>query len=425
MAGIKPVSLMGPNPSQPFDIQTEQARLQQAGQLAELMLLQSNQAQSPTVQAGPGLVMPNVGGIVGNRLSGMQAGRELGGIQARQGQLSQEYQQGLAEEIKQLMATRQKNPVAAVTMALQSRYPEIRKLGTEMEKGLPDSKTMMQYGPNFNPKTLPQLMETGSAEFMTPAPKVEFKDNKSFRVTGGDVEEIGTTRNFGPMGIDPGTGIPGQTDLATNEFHGRTGGEISTQNRKNLDEFTAARKALEEGAKRYDEGVNTLETISTVKAQMATIPAGRFGSLADWRLAVNRFLEMAGGAKAPETAGLEAINSALGGLVLDKIRLVAPVTEQDIKFVERIQGTTTMSKETLEQVLNYLEKRTVRQMERQTKLAKKYGSATQDPSLLPDLMREMYAPDFSVTASEPITSRMPNEAGSSVIRFDSKGNRIP
>jgi hypothetical protein len=112
-------------------------------------------------------------------------------------------------------------------------------------------------------------------------------------------------------------------------------------------------------AKGREEAIKGREGLSVIKEARETlqnIPPEYFGPTADPRIFIAKLAQNFGIKMDPRVQDLEKMNSMLGLQLIDKIRLFAPVTDTDIKIMERIVGSTSNSKKMVEEILAYTER---------------------------------------------------------------------
>ena len=289
----------------------------------------------------------------------------------------------------------------AVRIAQSSNDPAIQGTGLKLMEGVPTPKDLLKEADKLDPSSLRALQGSQNIADVAPAAKSTIADGVAVKTQGGNV--VGTTAVNKYRQETGSSGQPLSVNVDTGEAKGL--GSFGNQTpeadlTKGIN--TDMVKTLTEGRKGYVDNAERLVKIGQIRSDLATTPEDKFGSFAPFRNEINKFTELLGAQKKGDTAQVEKLQANLSSMVLDKIRLLAPVTEQDIAFVQQVVGTVGMTKRGLEMIMDRLEQATTRDMSRHENMIKDFPVP---PQISRESFNKHYIPYFSSTAA-PIPSPM-------------------
>jgi hypothetical protein len=426
---IRPISLMGPNPAQPLDIQTEQAKLAQAQQIAELLLAKSMVGESqPTFRTSAGnpfgIDVPNIQDPVGRIVDAQRARETLAGTQRQQAALAQEVQARTQAVLPQILAKRAGTPqgevpteggpptpavppdfMGAVQMALTSGLPETQKMGAEWAKNIPGPKDIAAIAQHHEPGSIGAYQRTLDPSLLQPPVKTETYEGAARGFQAGRPVTPSTAINtFGGPTVNA-LGIPVQKSEVTGREHAYPPyGDISTEKDFARLDAAAKIKMVEKGYEAYKGQQNTMQVLGQVESDLSNMPASDLGTLSWFKNNVRKLGEMFGAPHLTETSGVEGLHAVLGNLQIEKVRAFAPVTELDVKKIESIVGTEGMTKQGLTHVMDVLRDATLREMHRHETFVESAAKGSRDPTgfiqqWIPRLHE--YSPTAPVVSPEP------------------------
>ena len=157
-----PITLTGPNPAQPFDIQTQQAQLAQQQALAYAMLQQYMSPTAPTIHTGGGnpfardvVNLAPVGNVIASALTG----KRVSGLNQQQQELANQYMQRRLDELNtafspqmpsgapSVMGTQQPPMLDIATRLIRSQVPQNAQLGATILSQIAKGEEARQFTP--------------------------------------------------------------------------------------------------------------------------------------------------------------------------------------------------------------------------------------------------------------------------------------
>jgi len=417
------INLMGQNPQQPFDIQTEQARLAQMSQIAQAMITQSMQSSSPIIRTGGGNPfardIPNFGDPIAKMAQAYFGNQQQNDVTKQQGALAELMQSRKEAALPGILSAQmgrapppfdpaQEGPpdpgvapdiARAIMLAERSRDPSLQAHAANLRKELPGPLDVLKNVQHIDPTSARGFIQTGDPGVLKPPKVANIQDGILTTTQGG--EQVGrpvAVKTYQPPGIDKSTGLPGQIQDLTGEFAAKTGGNVSVQNTRENALSQEDMKTLGEGRKSYFENMQTLTNINQIQTDIADMDPAKFGSFAEFRMHANRFAEVLGGKKTDDNAGIEAIKANLGNLMIAKVRALAPVTKEDVKMMNEIIGSEGNTKRALERILDVGAASAARQMKQHRTFVE---NLSQQPGI--DVgMIQRYAPDYNIQSLPPM-----------------------
>ena len=420
------INLMGPNPAQPFDIQTQQAMLAQQMQIADAMIAAGLHPNNPVIRTAAGNPfgrdVANFGDPIARVMQSIIGNKMQNEVMGQQSGLAQELQRRTQADISTVMEHltggpsepgvgpptpegvpppdmpgRPPNFAAGVQSALGSSVPGVRAIGTKLVGDMPSPKDFLQYGKNFAPQALGAFNQNPSdPTVLAGRPEVQVADNMMIRKQDGTAKILGPAQTF-RVDKEAIPGLPLNMSKQTGEAKGLSGG--TTTPPAKIEEMLGAEnvKLLGEGRKAYIEDIGRMQNISQIRSTLEGISPEKFGAMADFRNFMNKIAEVVGAKPLSETSNMENLRSEAGKLVLEKIRLLAPVDRTDVKTVQDIVGTEGLTKRGFQQVMAVLEQATARSMARHEAFVKDFP-LPQGSSMNRESLTRMYAPAFSTEA---------------------------
>lgn len=428
---LNQVNLMGPVAQQPLDIQAEQAKLALAQKIAEALLLKSSDTSAPpSFATSPGnpfsRTVPNIGGPLGDIITAYRNKEALEDITSRQADLAKQLQgreaEGLTSYYKQKYGTKGEalpegeqgpptptlapDPIGAMVAALNKGLPGLTKIVEEDRKGIPTLKDWLPHADKYpvaGRNLASQTLQPGDLGTM---PKFEVHDNVGITSVEGRPTERVAAQTFTTK--PPENGIPPvSVSNVTGEAKGLTGGTTTPEATYAKAYGEGLTKELIEGRKNYIDDTGRMQTISQIKSILPQVPDSAFGSAGVFRNETRKVFEMLGGNPDPKTDKVEILQQQLGKLMLDKIRLLAPVTKEDIAQMEKIVGSVGMTKRGIMEALDLMQTVTERGIERHAKFVEN-TPVPQGLGITQSQHNEMWAPSFNANAvplrsSQPVT----------------------
>lgn len=189
------VNLMGANPAQPFDLQTQQAQLAQMAQIAQALIADGLKDQPATVHTGGG--NPFARDVVnlaplGNIAESYFGNKRLSEIQGKQGEVAgkfnEQYQTDVGRVMEALLPHMAENPMGppdaagstgdmavpgdiggALRAGFSSTHPAVQAISASLMKGLVDAQAKMLLTPeavagqsrNLTPQSITQSTTRG------------------------------------------------------------------------------------------------------------------------------------------------------------------------------------------------------------------------------------------------------------------------
>lgn len=411
------VNLVGPTPQQPYDIQAEQAKLALAQKLAQALIDQSIEPKKPGFLTGEGRLaryVPNYGDPVSDIASALIGKQRLGDVQDKQAALAKELAGREAEGFTQYMRTMRgsepeelpageqgppapgKAPdfVGAITQALSSGLPGLQKVGATAAGKLLNPEDLLKYGEQFDPKSVAEYYRTYDPSVLKPRGKVTVEGGTAVSTQGEKVLGVTPVEHYGPV-VEQAPGIVGQKKEETGKVQFAPTGTVPAKLEEQLN--AADLKTLEKGREGYTLSISALSNLNQLRADMAKIPADKFGSFSGLRNEMNKLIELFGGTKLAETAGIEQVQARTGEFLLDRIKALYPVTDKDITIMKGILGSEGMTKRSLEKVVQYAQSRVEREMSQHTEFVKNFQLPQ---NVNRDQFERRYLPSFKINTME-------------------------
>ena len=342
-------------------------------------LVDSMKRKSPLIDTGA-IKLANWGEILGDVVRNYRANSELDEIEGEEKQLAGRLQERRSAGMKELSdaeyAQRMEEPagpmpdgsnIPPVTTTEEAKSPEkLRKISallakttdptvaaaaTERMKDIRKTDADFRMGvarnlQNAGPKTLQEAN-------LDAAPKVHYSQEGLVRTTdfpdGSYTQEA--TRQLGP--VEQATpGLPArQTDRLTGKTFPMAGGQLGTQTQQAFGE--AKIKELTEGKKEAQKALVNGQQLTDMMARVQAISAKNFGPQAPVQNLVHLISSALGMEVDPNMVNMEGLNALTGQRLLEQIRLLAPVSDDDAKRLAAIIGSgRTNTKEGLLEVLN-------------------------------------------------------------------------
>lgn len=323
-------------------------------------LADSMKRKSPLIDTGA-IKLANWGEILGDVVRNYRANAELDELEGEEKNLSSRLQERRSagvkelsdaeytdrmeeakspEKLRKLSALLAKTADPAIAAAALERMKDIRKTDADFRVAI--TRNLQNAGPGA-------LREAG----LDAAPKVHYSQDGLVRTTdspdGSYTQEA--TRQLGP--VEPATtGLPArQTDPLTKKTIPMAGGQLGTQTQQAFGE--AKIKELTEGKKEAQKALAGGQQITDMMARVQAIPAKNFGPQAPVQNLVHLISSALGIEVDPNMVNVEGLNALTGQRLLEQIRLLAPVSDDDAKRLAAIIGSgRTNTKEGLLEVLN-------------------------------------------------------------------------
>lgn len=414
------VNFMKPNTGAPLDIQTQQAMLAQEQLIAQALISRGMQDQSPVVHTGGGNQfardIPNFGGPIGNWIDRKQGQEQMADVNRRQGELANETQRIRQSDIADALMARQGMPGIAggpedgghaavpadynkyVKILMNSRSPELQKMGVEALKGIPTPEKILE---NANKSSAPGLAEfnrTLDPATLESRPTAHIQNNMATVTGDKGIITNQPTQTFTTKEVAPG--LPAAVSDATGQATGIAGG--TTTPPAKISEMLGGSmvKQLEEGKKDYLENTTRAQTIGQIRSQLSAIPEDAFGTASGFRNSMAKVGELLGGKKLSETADMQVLATETGKLVLEQVRKLAPVTEEDVKLMQKIVADQGMSKRALEQVMDIADAATQRAMNRHRATVSAFP-IPEGSGVTREALEQTYAPPFTTASPLP------------------------
>lgn len=424
--GIQNVNLFKPPGGAPLDIGARQQALTQEQAIAAALIAQSMKEQpgTHTVAAGNpfGGQVPNWGDPLSSIIENYQGKKELEELNKKQAALAEETQRTTQQDIAHALALREgiggmapgsgEEPPAApipgnynsyVKALVGSTVPEVRKLGEKAVEKMITPQDLAQYSDKYTTGGLDTAAKTGRFDTLKTKPKIETFEGASRALdtdTGLPISAPQAINEYNPMALNS-LGIATQTSKVTGrETAPGPQGDVTTQKTfENLD-AAAQIKLVEAGVKVWEQNQSNLATISQAREEMKQIPEQEFGFFGPAKTVIGKVGEALGFQGLTSTSSKESLEAVLGNLTLQKVRALAPVTEQDLIEIKKIIGSTGMTKRSMERVMDIMQNATEAEMKRHVNQVKTVAERSSNP----DQFLRAYTPEYhpSVTpAAEP------------------------
>jgi hypothetical protein len=162
---------------------------------------------------------------------------------------------------------------------------------------------------------------------------------------------------------------------------------------------------LTKGREEFVSAGNAAKNIVNMQGLIKGMPDSAFGAGADIKQGVNKVLEAIGAKPAPLTAKMDELRSMAGNNMIERIRALAPVTEEDVKLMKGIVGSETNTKVALQKILEIASDSAVRARSRHTEFVKSFAK---HPGVQADAgFEERWAPSAVITPSASFTGDQP------------------
>jgi len=424
--GINNINLMGPNPAQPFDIQTEQAKIAQAQQIAQLLLAQGT-AKGPTgFMTGEGPLaryVPDIGGIIAKVVNAGQGRSQMNDAQAQQAALAGKIQDidrtTGADVTRQLTGAPAKTSLdefstgdttttpaskrdymGAIKTALASTSPQWKAWGQKALSEIPGPKDLLQYQDKYDPASVAKFVVSTDPADLREKKKAEIHDNVLTTTQGGvQVGPSTAVQHFTTPTLPNGQTVSQSTETGETKTLGTFGNATPLAKYADAVGEKAATK-LAEGSKTYSTNIKNLGVIGQIQSDLTKIPDSAFGTASGFRNAVGRLYEALGATPDESISSVQGVQKELLKLVVDKVHLLAPASDTDVKIVQNEIGKSEDLKRSLIRAMDVLANSNISENTRFEQFVKN----TPVPAglgITPEQHYKMWVPDFT-TNPQPV-----------------------
>lgn len=431
------VNLTQPAPSSGLPIAVQQAQAAQMQALAQALMAQSTQAGDAVIHTGGGNQfardVPNFGDPIARIAKAFLGQRQSDEATTRQGSLAQQYQDTLSHDMAGITSamspteqpgigppspdgtpaqglTAPPDIAGAIKQGSASQIPEVRGVAEALMKqqiaGIPTGKDYLNYGNNYSPEGMKRFRDTGGTDpsLLTGRAKAEIQNG--VLTTLQDGKKIGApvaTETFKPPAKDEGTGVPVQESEVTGKVNPLYGGNATPVNVRENELSKADVKQLETGRDEYKQSITSLGNLVAAQNRLKQIPDSKFGTLAEFRNWANKTTELFGGKQLPATSNMEALHTAVGNSLIEKVRALAPVTEEDVKIMKDIVGTEGNTKRALDSIIQVAIQGPLRKMGQHEQFVNAFA---QQPGIDPGF-KDRWVPGFSVGGDSSVPGASP------------------
>jgi hypothetical protein len=420
---INNVNLMKPNPAQPVDLQTQQMLLAQQSAIAQALIAKSMEDSSPIIHTGGGNPfardIPNFQDPVARVTQAMMGARQRDEANRGQAALNEELQRRSTGEQQSILGARfgqleppntavddegNVNPpvqgkgsiLRALQLATNATTPAGKGMMAEMLKGLLSNEEAYKGMQNFDPATVQKALQTQDLGDVKPAVQVKEYEGAARPYQGGVPIGPATAINtFTNPEVNPVTGLPLSKSEVTNKPTALTGGNVTPARAKDIKEAEATIEELKKGMEGYRKDVATMSNIAQAEYELSKAPENALGIASWFRNNLSKAAELIGLEKTGAVPTLEKLHQALGNLTIDKVRLLAPVSDSDFAKLQNILGTESNTKRALEGMMQIMATATARNMGLHRDFVR---ASAQDPEMTknPDAFLQKWAPDFRI-----------------------------
>jgi hypothetical protein len=293
----------------------------------------------------------------------------------------------------------------AIKGASASQFPQVQAMAEALLKkqaeGIPTGLDYLKEGPHYDPDAMARYKASGGQDpsLLQGRGQVKVQDDVAVSSTDGKVTGVVPTQTFGEASKDiGGSGIPGQASNVTGKVHALQGGNTTPASTRENELSKAEVKQLETGREEYKQGINSLGNIANVQNRLARLPDSKFGTLAEARNWVNKTAELFGGKPLPETSDMEGLHTGVGNQLIEKVRALAPVTEEDVKVMKGIVGSEGNTKRALSQIMDVAAQAAMRKMGQHEQFVEGFSK---QPGIDPGF-KQRWIPDYSVGGDRSI-----------------------
>jgi hypothetical protein len=440
----------------PYDVTAEQENILRRRKIAEALAGKGVGGDYSPVSGGGNIKVANWGDAIG-QVAGAWAGkRQMDDLDKRSHELGAETNRRLQSGVQDYLTASQPHlgeaagpptedgqmpqqmnpadPIKAISGLLGSGIGPLQQLGLakamqqdKAQNPLQSKDILAHLKDIATPESIVRFIQSGGDQS-----QLQFQ--RSVKEGAGGVYGDLTAAQSGqgpvkPVGYagptfnapQPGAGgmPPTQTQIESGQAHGLTGGNVTPAIKREELGAGADMKQLEAGKKEATDAVGALQAVATAQDLVRQIPDQALGSLSDLRLFVNKGIQALGGKPLAEGSNVEQLKGALGNIMLEKIRALAPVTTEDVKIMQNILGSNTNTKEALGQMLNYAEQKYTRSISTHNNFV---GSLAKEQGIGPDFANR-WRVDFKV-GGVPLAGAQNLPQGNQVLKFDANGNPI-
>jgi hypothetical protein len=145
------------------------------------------------------------------------------------------------------------------------------------------------------------------------------------------------------------------TNIATGKTDSvGSSGSLTLQGKRSRTTWTSRRLIVStRGYENANAAKPVIRSLLRAKEQVDALPPTAFGALSDVKNTFQSFAESLGAKPLTETSDIAALKSNLWMNVLEKVRLVAPVSDPDILRMEKRLGDTKDPKAALQQIIDF------------------------------------------------------------------------
>jgi len=347
-----------------YDLAHQDAALLRRRKMAEAMMAQ---AMEPIQQQTAGGQVVPISGLQGiAKIAQAMLGRnELDNIDAATKKSDAEYNARLQQATSAYAQMRDSNPMEAFKAAMGSGLKPLQQMAMQDLKGSRmAAKDQTALYEKYTPESIAARRKDPTAA-LVPLPKIMSVNDQVVpvdQVTGGVQGKPADLRTtYGPVSPDPATGIPMQVANQTGEAKSFTGGNVTPDRAgQNALETNAAGLAVSNIKETHAGMLGAIDTFQRLTNMKTALDEGaKLGPMTDARVYLAKLGETLGLNVKPD-APTETLLMQLGEGVLQDARKLAPVTENDIKMLEKIKGGSISGMDAVKASMDLLERQAVK-----------------------------------------------------------------
>lgn len=369
-----------------YDYDIDAANLQRRMQLADAMMQGSLAPMGPTETVGGYAVKRSPIEALAKVAQAYLAGSQQNNIVNQQKELGARYRGDLQSGVQQLMeglnahsgqavpAVEGNNPSAytppsvmtpedaqaakrsAILNAVGSNVPALQGIGmnflNQIGKDYMTTNDWLKLGDKYTADSIIHAQQTGDPRYLVAKPQFHTVGDQLVPTQDTTVGKVAFDGRHQYSGVEPvatsptGTPIMGQKDKNTGEVKFAPPGTQITVD--NSPQKAADRFATGIAGARADAITKSFETAKDLPAQLNAVKEAQgllqqgivSGSGADVSLALQKIGQKLGipGADDPKATNTEAFRASLANTVLEKIKVLRPASDQDVRYAKEASG---------------------------------------------------------------------------------------
>lgn len=359
---------------------TDLATIARKRKLLQALLAATYGEQTPAVVTSGGVSTANWGDALGRMVQAWAAKSQDRELDAQEKALATQFEQGRQADVDKYFDALDgpqgdnSGPLPgnlslgdkSNRAAIKSLDPELRALGIKNAEEFAKQAAMLRREgimAGVNAENARTAADEAEGRLRT-RPQTHFT-NDSFSEWNPETRQLETrpTRQYSGYQQATPNSPPMQTDMLTNKVEAVGTGQLAANppgKEFNLELQKIDTAALPKNKEAMEKNWTTLSVLGRAETLLNRLPPGTLGNLAGIKIAANQLGSSLGFRINPNITNMEELHSSLGHQMLEKIRALAPVTEEDVAMMQGIIGSEKNTEQALRGILRIAQEATQR-----------------------------------------------------------------